>query len=260
MINKYFTVEVKPTIPASAQAAAATFSDNDLLFDWTSFQVPKGASKLVCTTIVQRGANAGAAVVKDIDLIFAKSINGTAPATLGTVNAAVTALPVVSNHVIGMTHIDSTGDHGGKGISYWTVGSTGSGAANSLIPSLVLEGEPESGDNVGYDTLYVGGLVTENALDLGTTVITRGAISADNTTTIPTDKGSDDDPDAELIFAPGDVIHTATDDVLGTISSISAFDTNHQDIILTANNVGAIADNEELYNINPIRLILSFEK
>tara|TARA_Y100000004_G_C8824674_1_gene373504 strand:+ start:22 stop:798 length:777 start_codon:yes stop_codon:yes gene_type:complete len=258
MINRFFTVEVTPTIKASDQTAV--FSDNDVLFDWTSFQVPKGASRLICASIVQRGANGGAAVIKDIDLIFAKTIDGVGPDTLGQPNAAATALPAISNHVIGITHIDSAGDHGGKGISYWTVASTGSGGSNSLIPSLVLEGEPESGDNVGYDTLYVGALVTENLLDLGTTVIKQGALGAGASTTIPTDAGSDDDPNAELVFAPGDVIHSATDDVLGTISSISAFDTDHQDIILTAANVAAIADNEEIFNINPIRLILSFEK
>ena len=261
MINKYFTVEVTPTIAASYQNGnSAVFSDNDVLFDWTSFEVPKGASRLVAATLVMRGKDAGAPSVVDVDLLFAKTINGVAPTTLGQPNATALAAPVVANHAIGITHISSAGDHGGKAIDYWSVGSTGSGGSQSLIPGLVLEGEPDSGSNVGYDTLYVGGICTENGLSFGTTVLVRGAISADNTTTIPTDKGSDDDPDAELVFAPGDVIHTATDDVVGTISSISAFDTDHQDIILTANNVGAIADNEELFNINPVKIILSFEK
>ena len=46
MKSKYFTVEVKPTIAASKQALAA-FTDGDLLFDWTSFQIPRGPAKLV---------------------------------------------------------------------------------------------------------------------------------------------------------------------------------------------------------------------
>ena len=125
---------------------------------------------------------------------------------------------------------------------------------------MVLQGEADSGDNVGFDTLYIAGLCGANSLSFGTTVLTRGAITANNTTTIPTDKGSDDDPNADLIFAVGDVIETGTGDTVGTISSISAFDSDHQDIILTANNVEAIADNEELFNVNPIRIILSFEK
>ena len=51
MKSKYFTVEVKPTIAASKQALAA-FADGDLLFDWTSFQIPRGPAKLVNATIV----------------------------------------------------------------------------------------------------------------------------------------------------------------------------------------------------------------
>ena len=41
----YFTVEVVPTITADTQAAA--FANQDLLFDWAAFDVPKGASRLV---------------------------------------------------------------------------------------------------------------------------------------------------------------------------------------------------------------------
>ena len=261
MINKYFAVEVKPTITASHQNGnTATYSDNDVLFDWTSFQVPKGASKLTSVTLVMRGKDGGKQEEIDLDLLFAKTVNGTAPVTLGDPNSTASGLPVLANHVIGMIHIDSAGDYGTEALDNFSIASTGSGASTSLIPNMVLQGESDSGDNVGFDTLYVAGLCGAANLSFGTTVLVRGAITANNTTTIPTDKGSDDDPNAELIFAPGDVIHTATDDVVGTISSISAFDTNHQDIILTANNVDAIADNEELFNINPIRIILSFEK
>ena len=261
MINKYFTVEVKPTITGAQQNGnSAVFSDNDVLFDWTSFEVPKGASKLTAATLVMRGKDGAKQVEIDLDLLFAKTVNGTAPVTLGDPNLTASGLPVLTNHLIGMIHIDSAGDYGVQGLDYFSIASTGSGAAASLIPNMVLQGEPDSGGNVGFDTLYIAGLCGANSLSFGTTVLVRGAISADNTTTIPTDKGSDDDPDADLIFAAGDVLQTATSDNVGTISSISAFDTDHQDIILTANNVDAIADNEELFNINPIRIILSFEK
>ena len=261
MTNKYFTVEVKPTITGAQQNGnSAVFSDNDVLFDWTSFEVPKGASKLTAATLLMRGKDGAKQVEIDLDLLFAKTVDGTAPVTLGDPNLTASGLPVLTNHIIGMIHIDSAGDYGVQGLDHFSIASTGSGAANSLIPNMVLQGEPDSGGNVGFDTLYIAGLCGAANLSFGTTVLVRGAISADNTTTIPTDKGSDDDPNAETIFAPGDVLQTATSDNVGTISSISAFDTDHQDIILTANNVDAIADNEELFNINPIRIILSFEK
>ena len=255
MASKYFTVEVKPTITASKQAA---FANKDVLFDWTSFQVPRGASKLLSVNVTLRGTNGTTQTPRDFDLYFAKTIDGTAPATLGTINATVTAAPIVFNHIIGNTHIDSSGDYGAGGFDYGAVAQTGSGAAASLVPSLVLQGEPDSGDNVGYDTLYIGGIAGA-ALDFGTTVISRGAASA-TATSVPTDAGSDDDPNADLIFAVGDTIHSATDDVLGTLTSIAAFDTNNQALGFSAGTTATVADNEELFNIHPMKIILSFER
>jgi len=260
-MNKYFTVEVKPNVPGNHQAAGgAAYAAKDVLFDWTAIQVPKGASKLTGITATLRGTDGGAATNNlDFDIVFAKSINNIAPATLGNAGATVSAAPVVANHIIGLAHIDGTGGYGNEGFDFFHVASAGTGAAANLMPNLVLEGEPQSGDNVGYDTIYVGG-IAGGTISFGTTVLVRGAIAADNTVTIPTDAGTNDDPNADLIFAVGDVLETGTGDTVGTISSISAFDTDHQDIILTAKNVEAIANNEELFNVNPIRIILSFEK
>jgi hypothetical protein len=259
-MSKYFTVEVEPTIPGDRQAAnGSAYNSKDVLFDWEPIQVPKGANKLTAVTAVFRGTNGGVQVARDFDLVFAKSIDSTAPATLGNSNATVSAAPVVANHIIGLTHLDSAGDYGASGFDFFNAASTGSGAAQSLIPELVLQGEPTSGDNVGFDTIYIAG-IAGGAFDFGTTVLVRGAIAADNTTTIPTDAGSDDDPNADKIFAVGDVLETGTGDTVGTISSIAAFGSSKQDITLTANNVEAIADNEELFNVNPIRLVLSFER
>ena len=259
--SKHFTVEITPTIPGERQAAgSAAYSDNDVLFDWQAFQIPKGAARLVSIAIIMRGKDGGPQESKDIDFFFAKTVDGVAPATLGNSNATASAAPVVANHMIGWTHIDSGGDFGGKTLDHFSAGATGSGAVGSNIPAIVLQGEPNSGTNVGFDTLYIAATCAEANISFGTTVLVRGAITADNTTTIPTDAGSDDDPNAENVFAVGDVIETGTGDTVGTISSISAFDTDHQDIILTANNVEAIADNEELFNVNPIRVILSFER
>jgi len=258
MASKYFTVEIKPTITASLLAAAA-FGADELLFDWESFQVPRGANKLVSASIIHRAGTGGAVVVKDIDLIFAKSINNNPPRTLGTTNGTVSAIPVISNHCLGIAHIDASGDYGGKGIDYFAVGTTGSGGGASLIPNMVLEGEINSGDNVGYDTLYVGGITAESGHDFRTTVLARGGEVA-GVTVVETDKGSDDDPDADLIFAVGDVIHGKTDAVMGTIASIAAFGSNKQDITFEAATPAILDDNEELVNINPIRVILSFER
>ena len=135
-----------------------------------------------------------------------------------------------------------------------TIQSPGNGG----VGNLVLTGEPESGDNVGYDTLYIAASISGAGVGFGTTVLTRGAVSAD-ATSVPTDKGSDDDPDADLIFAIGDTIHSATDDVLGELTSIAAFDTNNQALGFSGGSA-AVSDNEELFNVYPIKILLSFEK
>jgi len=261
--SKYFAVEIKPTIPGEHQAAgSATYGDNDVLFDWTAFDIPKGAAKLTSISVVMSGKDGGSQQAKDIDFLFAKTVGGVRPDSLGDSNATASGLPVLRNHVIGLGHMDSGADYGGNTLDFFIAGSTGSGASGSHVPAMVLQGEPESGTNVGYDKLYIAGICAETNISFGTKVLVRGAITADNTTTIPTDiAGSPDgDPNAETIFAVGDVIETGTGDTVGTIASISAFDTDHQDIILTANNVEAIADDEELFNVNPIKVILSFER
>ena len=254
-MSKYFTVEIEPTIAGNLQAGA--FANGDVLFDWQTIQVPRGANKLIAATIVMRSKNGDHQTAAKVDLWFAKSINGTAPTTLGVINTGVTGLPVIANHLIGMTHFEA-GEFGTNAGESFTVGSTGSGAAVSNIPTLILEGEINSGDNVGYDTLYVGA-AAGNGIDFGTTVLARGGEAA-GVTVVETDKGSNDDPDAELIFAPGDVLHGSTGAVLGTVASIAAFASQKQDITFTAATAEGLDDDEELFCINPIRIILSFEK
>ena len=225
-MGKFFTVEVNPTITASKQHAAA-FAAGDVLFDWTSFQIPKGSARLLSTIATVRGTNAS---------------------TLGDLNDPVdTATATGSSttgwfrNIIGYQFFDASAQGMGSSddlVYMNTIQSPGNGG----VGNLVLTGEPESGDNVGYDTIYVAG-ISQGALDFSTT-----------------DKGSNDDPDADLIFQPGDVIHTGTDDALGTIQSIAAFGSSKQDITLTSGFDVDVADNEELYNLNPIKLIFSFEK
>ncbi len=78
-MGKYFTVEVKPTIPASHQAAgSAAYAADDVLFDWEAVQVPRGANKLVSATLIMRGTDGATQTPRDIDIYFAKSIDGTA--------------------------------------------------------------------------------------------------------------------------------------------------------------------------------------
>ena len=52
-MSKYFTVEVKPTIPGEHQSTDShQYTSKDVLFDWTSFQIPKGAANNTVTLFV----------------------------------------------------------------------------------------------------------------------------------------------------------------------------------------------------------------
>ena len=262
-MGKFFTTTVKPTIKASEQHDGA-FAAGDGLFDWTAFDVPKGSSMLRTVAALVRGTNGADQAAVDMELFFAKSINSTAPSTLGDLNDPVdTATATGTNKTGWFNNLIST--------VYFDVSVNSVGSSDDLVYmnmvhmvtrggslSVVLEGEPDSGTNVGYDKIYVAG-IAQGALDFSTTVLARGGEAA-GVTTVETDKGSNDDPNADLIFQPGDVLHSATDDVLGTIKTIEAFGSSKQDITFTAGTTDIIADNEEIYNVNPITLIFSFEK
>ena len=255
MINKFFNVTVKPTITASKQHAGA-FAAGDILFDWTAFDVPKGSSALNTAAALIRGVNGVDQPAVDMELFFAKSIDGVAPSSLGTINAAVN-LAGWFNNLIGFITFDVSANSIGSSndLVYMNMVQMGNRGGE---PNVVLTGEPDTGTNVGYDKIWVAG-IAQGALDFSTTVIARGGESVD-VTTVKVDKGADNDPSAGDIFAVGDVLHSGTDDVLGTLTSFVAFDTNHAKLGFSAGITGAISDDEEIYNVNPITLVFSFEK
>ena len=111
MYNKYFTVEVKPDIDANLLNTAALASDDDVIFSWTPFEVPKGSSRLLGVT-ARVAANDGTAQHHPFQLLFAKSKVDTAkgfisaPASIGEYNEVATFLPSV-NEAIGSLKIET---------------------------------------------------------------------------------------------------------------------------------------------------------
>jgi hypothetical protein len=244
-MRKFFTVEVKPTIAASKQAEAA-FTAKDVLFDWTAFDVPKGASRLIDVTLVVRGTD-GVYQEKDTVLYFAKSKGGgrTAPSSIGTVHASANGNGYFDN-VIGAVQIMTTDFK--EGLDSLSVATLGHGAASNHSPNLVLEGEPISGTNVGYDKLYVAS--TSGAYNFASTVqVSTETATSTSALVVKT-------TDARLCFAVGDVLHDEDDQLIGTIKTI----TDATNIVLEDKAANVSAVNKDLYNINPIKIILSFEK
>jgi hypothetical protein len=98
--------------------------------------------------------------------------------------------------------------------------------------------------------LYVAA-IAKGALDFRQTVQVNEADFAAGTQTVITL----DTRVASPNWAPGDVMHASDDAVLGTIKTVDS-DTQ---ITLTKANVDAIANNDVLYNVSPIQLILTCE-
>ena len=230
--------KVSPVMPASIQAAA--YADTEILFDWHKVEGFKGGA-IDSIKVIVRGTNGADQTMVGIDLLFATSHIPTpsdnanvsidvAPTTLGTTGAAVDT-PGWFNNLVGYVPVVA-GDFNDGDLIYLN------------IANVNLSGEeiPVSGD------LYVAA-ISKGALDFRTTVQVNEANFAAGAQTVITL----DTKDATLGFAPGDVIHAVDDAVLGTIKTVDSA----TQITLTTANVDAIANNDVLYNVSPIQLILS---
>ena len=241
MKSKFFNSSVlSPIIAASKQNAA--FADGDIVFDWQGFEIPKGTAKVLGATVILRAKNDAGQTVQPagLDLLFAKGpVPDATPTSLGTVNAEITNF--ASTDIIGAMPFSSNDVFGTRTL-YQSLVST---------CETVLEPNPNSGSTKGVDKFYVAGIAA-GALDFRSGLTVNESNFGAGTQTIITVA----DVDATLGFVAGDVIHAADDAVLGTITSVD----NANQITLTAANTAAIEDDDVLYNINPIRIILHFSK
>tara|TARA_R110002020_G_scaffold6737_4_gene28672 strand:- start:1016 stop:1756 length:741 start_codon:yes stop_codon:yes gene_type:complete len=245
-MGNFFTVEVKPTIAASKQALAA-FADGDLLFDWAAFDIPKGANRLLNVSVISRGPD-GSGQSHAMNLYFAKTLNSgaNAPGSLGTIHATANGTGY-QNHLIGACTLEETDQVTGSDIL--TVHGIAGHGARMAGPNLVLQGEPDSGTNVGYDKLYVGGISLDGTPSFASTVQCDG-IQATSQSGLLVKTTS-----ALTTLDKGDVLHDEDDRLLGTVKSI----TDAENIVMTANLANATVNNKDVYCLNPIRLLLQFE-
>jgi len=264
MKSKFFNVNLTPDLingvvgtMIQSDKTDLPFSARDILFDWQAVDVPRGANMLRSVSAYVMGEDGGLAANQAIYLIFAKTINNVAPTTLGVVNAAVTAGWDLPLHYIGAMKLSGAGGEGAisgptfGNIMVSTMGMDDGAQAGWGLP-MVLDLEPTSGTNVGYDKLYVAG-IAGGAFDFSTGVLanyTSGAPSVDTTTSITVDT-----VDARKCFQVGDVIYVHdVNTALGTVKSVA-----ENTITLEANNAAAVANNDEIVNANPIKIRLGFE-
>ena len=279
-MGKFFNVTIYPTILASTQHADH-FDEGDILFDWTAFNVPKGAAKLLNITVVARGIN-GSSQVQPIHFIFARTQDSVAPGSLGTANAAISGTGFMRN-TLGFINLQA-GDMSDQ-LRYFSVGA---GRVGSRVPShdIILEGEPNTGISVGYDKLYIAGMAdAASSWDFSTAVETTAIedISAMSVATIGAgsalDNGSGAGPSCTTKFEPGDIIYTEGNRPLGEIASLTdttitfkhdgskqyhangeVLYTNPADFAAWQTDTLDVAADVELYNLHPLKLILHFER
>ena len=275
MKTNYFNSPViTPLVKASAQHAA--FAEGDIVFDWASFDIPRGSSRLLGATITTRH-NKVANQVGTLDLVFAKD-NGanSTPTSIGTGNAILGVTNFASTDIIGFLP-GKLSDMSGEGIT--ATAATYHTSAVSPSP-IILEPNSNSGANVGVDRYYVAGLAS-GALDLqGLVAIGPSAgvdISGSNGTF-----GVIDGTDPRLVFAPGDLLHAEDDIIVGELAAVNQNDivfkfsgetsANHSGTYTVPANIAAfriqngagtagdLLEDDILYNVFPLRITLHFSK
>jgi len=260
MASKYFTKVFKPDLVdgdisklIGSSKTDAPFASGDILFDWHAIDVPKGSKKLINATVYMVGEDGGVQANKDFWLIFAKGQeDGTAPTTLGEENAVQTGCWELPSLYVGGIKFEASATGSGYiiGGAFGTMFITNAAGANGNQLPIVIEGQPGSGTNIGYDKLYVAAFAG-GAFDFSTGV-TSGAVTADDATDITVSA-----VDVRTAFQPGDIVYVHDQDTaLGTVSSVP----DATSLILTANNVVAIENTDELINATPITVTLGFEQ
>jgi len=256
MKTGYFNSSViKPLVPASLQHSGV-FTAGDVLFDWTPFEIPRGTARLIGATVLVRPKGDAAATpnVFGIDLLFHKdtAISAT-PTSIGTVNAPGPVLP--SNDIVGTLSVEAT--------AFATGGATGSIAvatSGSADSCLILEGNPTTGANIGVDKYYVAGIAGGAHFFTSLNAIAENT-AADNAAGVAITTDGTSMKCGESIMV-GDVLHIGTtvgtpaaDSLIGTVAIVA-----DSLVTLEVASPTALVDGDILYNINPIRIILHFQK
>tara|TARA_Y100000004_G_scaffold143753_1_gene163620 strand:- start:53 stop:832 length:780 start_codon:yes stop_codon:yes gene_type:complete len=259
MINKFFTVSVKPTIPAYIQHAGQ-YSGGDVLFDWTAVQIPKGSCLLRSVTAMfkPKGDATPTANRFGFELLF----SSTDTVSLGTLHANVAHTP--SSDFLGRIEFEAA-NFAHTSVTSTAVATSGKGSNTGMdLGPIVLT--PKLTDAVndayntpGYDTVYVGGVATSADIDFSTINRVNETDAAAGTQSVITMDGSG--MDITEHFAVGDILHghdgSGTDDVvLGEVLSVDSA----TQFTLTAGTTGALREDDFVYDVNPIKLVLSFEK
>ena len=262
-MGKYFNVTAKPYIDIHEQHDG-NITDAKLLADWTAFEIPSGPAKLIGVTVLYRGKDGADVTPTDFEIFWAKgNPDGTAPTSLANTMEAVGApaagSPPWFNLIQGKTYVDASLGLNDGDLTYLNVinvvNPAGGIAAAAGVSgfwnnnALVLQGEPLSGSNVGYDKLYCA-LMAKATHNWASTLDINGTMSTSSPTLTV------DTIDARLAVAPGDVLYDEDELLLGTVKSVDSA----TQITMESNLSNASSNDKKIYNASPITLVLSFEQ
>ena len=263
MRHKYLTVEIKPTLAATDDGLNAPFSDGDVLFDWTAFVVPLGGKLIGAHVEIRPKGDSGSTPnIFPLELIFNthKQDNTTGtifapPKTLGPLNAAPanpTTITSSTDMFIGQVPI-LAGD-------FFTGHDSLALASTSDTNGIVFMNKED------FNTRQVTGTNGHTENKFFVAGIAGGAFNFVSSTLI--DNGDLDGPvmtidgtEPRLHIAIGDTVAvcdtTATGDSLamGIVEGLTS-----EAITLTqAFTTTDVANNDIVYNVNPIRILLTIE-
>ena len=256
MNRKYALVDLEPNLSLGAGLA---HGGADIVFGWTPIEIPTGACSIKMITLVVTGTNGAAGNTNDLNLYFARSINGVEPTRFGTEHGAAVAATTVGfrKNIIGYARVDfSTADDTDYLVSYNVIGSrTASGSDNTPnsgdLYNVVLQGDPNYASAKGYQTIWVAG-GGAGAFDFGTDVDLN--MAGNQAASVAPVQITTSGTDPRIVFSPGDKIIGHTDTVTMEVVSADSATT------MTVKDVSAQIDHQEqLMFRNPIKLMIGLE-
>jgi len=257
----YLTEEIKPNVDTQGNIA---HTSRDVVFDWTSFEIPKGTANMNSFCIKVQGTN-GTAQSANLELFFAKSVDGVAPPSIGVANAAKNPIKAVAvrPYIIGYQGVVASADEDASNtLTGYNVLQNGKGQdnVNRNHTPLILEGHPDGfpGDanysktTPGFQTIWVAATCATSTPDFGTSCLVAGAHSADDLTIVVDGKDTDD------LFAVGDEVVAFKSDgtvpkPIGKVTAVAA------DLLTVDACPQDIPDNHEICHRHPVTLRFGFE-
>ena len=264
-----YLATVRPRIDT---AIATAYSQHDLLFDWHRFEIPAGEACIKNFNIIMPGTNGSAGNAVDWVFFIARSVNGAAPPSLGTANAAANSAATkitfagCKNHIVYTQAIDadimqspSTYTQSYNIYTSTTMNTIGGTqavqVANALQPGGVNIGNSTYAGNYNNSTsqpsmssFWIAG-ITDGAHDFGTNIALN---QASNQAAVAKSTTSEttltlDTVDADDILSVGDELIAADGAKIGKVTEIVSATSIKVDHVEEA-----LEDDDEICVRNPI--------